>query len=62
MNVLDVAAGHGRYVLDAFGGDAATVDQLLSRSGLGAARVAAALHRLELAGRAVRARGRWWPQ
>jgi DNA processing protein len=49
-------------LLDAFGGDAATVDQLVSRSGISAARVAAALHRLELAGRAVRSRGRWWPR
>jgi len=51
-----------RRVLRAFGGDAATVDQLVERTKIGTARVAAALRRMELSGRAEPHRGRWWPR
>jgi predicted Rossmann fold nucleotide-binding protein DprA/Smf involved in DNA uptake len=46
-------------VLDALGWEAATVETLLQRTGLGPAAVTLALARLEEAGRARRTGG-WW--
>jgi DNA processing protein len=48
-------------VLTALGGEPASTDHVVNRSGLGAARVAAALRRLEQQGAIIRRRGRWWP-
>lgn len=49
-------------VLAALGGDAASIDQLVARTPIGSARVAAALRRMELRGTVQRARGKWWPR
>lgn len=49
-------------VLRACGGDAATLDQLVSRTGLAPADVAAALRELERADWIERAEGLWWPR
>ncbi len=55
-------SGGARQVLDACGGEAATLDALVSRSGLDTAAVAGALRELERAGRMERARGLLWPR
>jgi DNA processing protein len=51
-----------KAVLHALGGDPATIDELeRGAPDLGAARLGAALNRLERAGRVHRRRGLWWP-
>lgn len=54
-------SGPARTVLDACGGDAASLDALVSRSGLTAAEVAGAIRELQRVGRIERARGLLWP-
>jgi DNA processing protein len=49
-------------VLHALGGEPATIDELERNSTLGAARLGAALNRLERRGRVHRLRGLWWPR
>ncbi len=56
---LSVAA---TTVRGAFGGDAATIDQLVSRTGLALSELSAALRELERVGFVTRAGGRVWPQ
>ncbi|HEY1739930.1 MAG TPA: hypothetical protein VGI86_14535, partial [Acidimicrobiia bacterium] len=53
---LDAAA-----VMQACHGEATTIDQLLSRTGLGTAAVSAALRELERVGAVSRRSGRIWP-
>ncbi len=48
-------------VLRALGGDPGAIDNLEQHTRLGAARLGAALGRLERAGRVQRRRGLWWP-
>ena len=48
-------------MLHALGGDPAAIDELERGTGLGAARLGAALNGLERAGRVQRRRGLWWP-
>jgi predicted Rossmann fold nucleotide-binding protein DprA/Smf involved in DNA uptake len=51
-----------RAVLHALGGEPATIDDLERHTpAVGAARLGAALNRLERAGRVHRLRGLWWP-
>jgi DNA processing protein len=52
----------GRALLDALGGECATPDQLASRTGLTAARVAVAVVDLERKGWVERSRGAIWPR
>lgn len=54
-------SGAARTVLDACGGDAASLDALVSRSGLSTAEVAGAIRELQRVGRIERARGLLWP-
>ncbi|MET1001857.1 MAG: DNA-processing protein DprA [Acidimicrobiia bacterium] len=53
--------GNAAAVLHACGGEAATIDQLASRTGLGPDHVAVAVRELERAGWLERARGLCWP-
>ena len=48
--------------LDALGGEPATIDQLVGRTGLSPGRLAGVLRRLEQAGHIEKGRGRWWPR
>ncbi len=52
----------GKALMKALGGEAATPDQLISRSGLTAAAAAVAIRDLERSGWIVRAQGAIWPQ
>jgi DNA processing protein len=52
----------GARILEACGGEAATVDQLVSRTGLAPEGVTIALRALERQGRAEHRRGWWWPR
>jgi DNA processing protein len=52
----------GARVLEACGGEAATVDQLVSRTGLAPEAVTVALRALERQGWAEHRRGWWWPR
>ena len=54
--------GHAAVVLRACGGEAATVDQLVSRTGLDPDHVAVAVRELERAGWIERAHGACWPR
>ncbi len=49
-------------VLHALGGEPATIDELERNCAMGAARLGAALNRLERSGRVHRLRGMWWPR
>jgi DNA processing protein len=52
----------GARILEACGGEAATVDQLVSRTGLSPEAVTVALRSLERQGSAEHRRGWWWPR
>jgi DNA processing protein len=52
----------GARILEACGGEAATVDQLVSRTGLSPEAVTVALRSLERQGWAEHRRGWWWPR
>lgn len=52
----------GARILDACGGDAASVDQLVSRTGLAPEAVTVALRTLERQGWVEHRRGWWWPR
>jgi DNA processing protein len=56
------STGNAGAVLRACGGDAATLDQLASRTRLPASEVAVAVRELERAGWLDRAEGLWWPR
>lgn len=56
-----VPAGAPRAVLAACGGEAATTDQLVGRTGLSPAEVATAAAILQKGGHLIRSRGTWWP-
>ena len=53
--------GDAEKVVQACHGEAATIDQLLSRTGLATAAVSAALRELERVGAVSRRNGRIWP-
>jgi predicted Rossmann fold nucleotide-binding protein DprA/Smf involved in DNA uptake len=52
----------GTRILEACGGEAASVDQLVSRTGLAPEAVTVALRALERQGWAEHRRGWWWPR
>ncbi len=57
-----VPLGHPGRVLAACGGEAATTEELVSRTGLSPAEVASAAAALQRSGHLSRSRGAWWPE